>query len=111
MERPLRDGDGPVSVRARRQVADEERLVPEPRMKGIPRDERRGRRRFVPQRALHEGRDVLRSAVIGVARGELAGGAADVVEAAARAYLRALTTLGRGEETAVAAAADLASAP
>ncbi len=64
--------------------------------------------------AVTEGQDALGEVSVVVTLGERSasgqGVATDVVEAAARAYLRALTTLTRGEETA-AAAADLAPAP
>ena len=65
--------------------------------------------------AVTEGQDALGEVSVVVTLGERSasgqGVATDVVEAAARAYLRALTTLSRGEEAAVAAAADLAPAP
>jgi 2-isopropylmalate synthase len=64
--------------------------------------------------AVTEGQDALGEVSVVVTLGERSasgqGVATDVVEAAARAYLRALTTLTRGEETAPAAA-DLAPAP
>jgi len=64
--------------------------------------------------AVTEGQDALGEVSVVVTLGERSasgqGVATDVIEAAARAYLRALTTLARGEET-TAAAADLAPAP
>jgi 2-isopropylmalate synthase len=64
--------------------------------------------------AVTEGQDALGEvSVVVTLEGRSASGqgvATDVVEAAARAYLRALSTLARGEETA-AAAGDLAPAP
>jgi 2-isopropylmalate synthase len=64
--------------------------------------------------AVTEGQDALGEVSVVVTLGERSasgqGVATDVIEAAARAYLRALTALARGEETAPAAA-DLAPAP
>lgn len=64
--------------------------------------------------AVTEGQDALGEVSVVVTLGERSasgqGVATDIVEAAARAYLRALTTLARGEETA-ASAVDLAPAP
>jgi 2-isopropylmalate synthase len=64
--------------------------------------------------AVTEGQDALGEVSVVVTLGERSaagqGVATDVIEAAARAYLRALTTLARGEETAPAAAG-LAPAP
>ena len=64
--------------------------------------------------AVTEGQDALGEVSVVVTLGDRSasgqGVATDVIEAAARAYLRALTTLARGEETAPAAA-DLAPAP
>jgi 2-isopropylmalate synthase len=64
--------------------------------------------------AVTEGQDALGEVSVVVTEGDRSasgqGVATDVIEAAARAYLRALTTLARGEEAAPAAA-DLAPAP
>ena len=65
--------------------------------------------------AVTEGQDALGEvSVVVVLGGRSASGqgvATDVVEAAARAYLRALTTLSRGERAEAPADADLAPAP